>query len=76
MKEPDLLTEKYERIKSILNERDTRLILASEAVSLGHGGISSVSKKSGLSRSTLTIGINELGSKECLNEFKIGRAHV
>jgi hypothetical protein len=40
MKEPDLLTEKYERIKSILNERDTRLILASEAVSLGHGGIS------------------------------------
>ena len=72
MKEPDLLTEKYERIKSILNERDTRLILASEAVSLGHGGISSVSKKSGLSRSTLTIGINELGSKEFLNEFKEG----
>ena len=47
MKEYDLLAEKYERIKSILNERDTRLILASEAVSLGRGGISSVSKNQG-----------------------------
>jgi transposase len=68
MKNQDLLKEKYERFKIILNERDTRLILASEAMSLGRGGISTVSKKSGLSRSTLTIGINELGSKK---NFKV-----
>ena len=72
MKKPDLLEEKYERIKSILNERDTRLILASEAMSLGRGGISAVSKKSGLSRSTLSIGINELGSKKILSVFRGG----
>lgn len=72
MKESDLLQQKYERIKSILNERDTRLILASEAMSLGRGGISSVSKKSGLSRSTLTIGINELGNKKILNVIRNG----
>jgi len=67
--ETDLLKEKYERIKRILNERDTRLILASEALSLGRGGISTVSKKAGVSRSTLTIGINELESKEILKVF-------
>ena len=70
MENHDLLKEKYERIKSILNERDTRLILASEALSLGRGGISAVSKKSGVSRSTLTIGITELGSKRILNIVK------
>lgn len=70
MKKQDLLKEKYERFKIILNERDTRLILASEAMSLGRGGISTVSKKSGLSRSTLTIGINELGSKKILKVVK------
>ena len=49
MKEYDLLAEKCE-IKNILNERDTTLILASEAVSLGRGGISSVFKKIGVIR--------------------------
>jgi len=70
MENQDLLKEKYERFKTILNERDTRLILASEAMSLGRGGISTVSKKSGMSRSTLTIGINELESKEILKVVK------
>ena len=70
MKNQDLLKEKYRMFKTILNERDTRLILASEAISLGRGGISAVSRNSGLSRSTLTIGINELGSIENLKVVK------
>ena len=70
MKNQDLLKEKYRMFKTILNERDTRLILASEAISLGRGGISAVSRNSGLSRSTLTIGINELGSNENLKVVK------
>jgi len=64
MENHDLLKEKYERIKSILNERDTRLILASEALSLGRGGISAVSKKSGVSRSTLTMASLNLAVKK------------
>lgn len=72
MKEKDLFKEKCDRIKSILNERDTRLIFASEAISLGRGGISAVSKKSGLSRSTLTLGIHELASETYLNFVKEG----
>jgi len=70
MENQDLLKEKYRMFKTILNERDTRLILALEAISLGRGGISSVSRNSGLSRSTLTIGINELRSKENLKVVK------
>jgi len=70
MKNQDLLKEKYKMFKTILNERDTRLILALEAISLGRGGISAVSRNSGLSRSTITIGINELGSKENLKVVK------
>ena len=60
MENSDLLKEKCERIKSILNERDVRLILASEAISLGRGGISTISKMARVSRSTLTNGVNEL----------------
>lgn len=70
MENQDLLKEKYKMFKNILNERDTRLILASEAISLGRGGISTVSRKSGLSRSTLTNGINELRSKEIMRDIK------
>ena len=70
MKNQDLLKEKYRMFRTILNERDTRLILASEALSLGRGGISAVSRNSGLSRSTITIGINELGSKDILKVVK------
>jgi transposase len=43
----------------LLNERQKRLFLASEARALGHGGISQVSKLSGVSRVTITQGIKE-----------------
>lgn len=56
----DVQTEKYNHFKSILSERDSRLIFAAEAKSLGRGGINLVSKITGISRSTLTIGIKEL----------------
>ena len=43
-----------------LNERQRRLFLASEAKALGFGGISDVSKVSGVSRVTITLGLKEL----------------
>lgn len=45
-----------------LSENARRLIAASEAVQLGYGGISRVSRACGLSRVTLTKGIQELKS--------------
>jgi hypothetical protein len=43
-----------------LNERARRMVAASEAVGLGYGGISRVSRACGLSRVTVTKGIQEL----------------
>ena len=43
-----------------LNERQRRLYLASEAKSIGYGGVTRVSKISGISRVTINQGLNEL----------------
>ena len=61
----DIPTEN--RIKTmlpLLNERQRRLFLASEADAIGYGGISQVSKASGISRVTITQGIKELKSED------------
>ena len=57
-----LLKKKYEEILPILNEKQTRFVLAAEAKSMGRGGLSKVSALSGISRVTLNIGIKELAS--------------
>jgi predicted transcriptional regulator len=44
----------------LLNEKQRRLFLASEAKALGFGGISDVSRTSGLSCVTITHGLKEL----------------
>src|SRR5260370_38940471 len=45
-----------------LDERARRLFAASEARQLGHGGVSTVSRACGLSRVTITKGLQELDS--------------
>ena len=57
------LKEKIEQILPAFNEKQKRLFLASEANSLGYGGISKISKLSGISRPTITQGIKELQDK-------------
>ena len=56
-----------ERIRntiSFLNERQRRLYLANEAKAIGYGGITQVSKVSGVSRVTITQGMAEINSEE------------
>lgn len=45
-----------------LNERSRRMVAAAEAVQLGYGGVSLVSRACGLSRVTITKGISELSA--------------
>jgi Rhodopirellula transposase DDE domain len=45
-----------------LNERSRRMVAAAEAVQLGYGGVSLVSRACGLSRVTITKGIDELSA--------------
>jgi hypothetical protein len=52
---------KFDNIWHLLNERQRRIYAANEAMSLGHGGITLVSSICGLSRVTITKGIDELG---------------
>ena len=47
----------------LLDERQRRLYLANEAKAIGYGGISQVSKVSGISRVTITQGMNEINSE-------------
>jgi hypothetical protein len=54
------LAAKFDTILPHLDERQRRLVLAAEARSLGHGGISLVARAAGVSRVTITAGVEEL----------------
>jgi hypothetical protein len=60
MASSDVLRAKFEAIWPHLDERARRLVAASEARELGHGGIAQISRACGLSRVTLTKAIREL----------------
>ena len=53
------LAKKIEQMMPILNEKQLRRYLGSEAEALGHGGIAIVSRISGKSRNTIVAGIKE-----------------
>ena len=60
MNEIETIKSKYILIKGQLNERSRRIWAASEAIALGHGGISIVSQATDLALSTIGIGKKEL----------------
>jgi hypothetical protein len=51
---------RIEAVLPTLNEYQRRRYLSAEAKSIGHGGISLISRISGMSRQTLTVGVKEL----------------
>ena len=66
------LTEKLRRVWPHLNERGRRMLAAAEAVALGHGGVSQVSRACGLSRVTILHGIRDL-AEPALPEGRVRR---
>ena len=60
MNAEDAVRQKYRNLYPTFNERQKRLWAASEALNLGHGGVSILQRITGLSRSTIHIGIKEL----------------
>ena len=54
------LAQRYAHVRESLNERARRLFVASEAVAYGYGGISLVSRATGVARRTIGVGIQEL----------------
>jgi hypothetical protein len=58
-----IISAKYELLKPLLDEQKRRLFVAAEAISLGEGGISIVSRATGISRDTISKGCKELTNK-------------
>ena len=54
------IKDKFETLRSELDEKARRLWAATEANSIGHGGIRAVSKATGLAVSTIRIGQSEI----------------
>lgn len=56
----DTLQTKYRSLAPVLNERSRRLWAATEARAIGHGGIALVERATGIARSTIVRGLDEL----------------
>ena len=65
---------RFEALAPFLNERDRRLVAASEAEALGRGGVTAVSAVTGLARSTIGRGLAELRNGENPTPDRIRRA--
>lgn len=59
----DVVENKLKRILPYLNEKQQRILAATEAIALGYGGVSKVSKITGISRTTIHKGIDDLENK-------------
>ena len=65
----DKITEnKIKKMLPLLNEKQKRIYLATEAEAMGYGGISEVSRISGVSRRAISCGMKELKSEEMVLE--------
>ena len=60
MREHITIAEKYQALRLVLNEKARRLWAATEALALGHGGLSAVARATGLSHPTIRAGIREI----------------
>lgn len=75
------LSQKFAAVWSLLDERTRRIVAANEAMILGYGGISSVSKASGLSRKAIAHGIDDIKNgfcppEGCLRRVGAGRKKI
>jgi transposase len=69
----EVIARKYQMLHSEWNERQKRLWCAGEAIVLGYGGVSTVSRATGVSRQTIHQGINELNANARLSSGRVRR---
>ncbi len=68
------IRKKFELLRGQLDERSWRLAAAAEAESVGTGGISLVSRATGLARTTIRRGLKQLKSGEQLDPGRVRRS--
>lgn len=64
---------KYKAIKPELNERSQRIWAATEAISIGHGGIKIVHRATNIAESTIQIGKNEVLNNKKIEANRVRR---
>ena len=69
----ETLRAKYEALAPLLNERTRRLWAAAEAKALGYGGISKVARATGMSRTRIARGLQDLASDNPLEPGRVRR---
>ena len=67
------LPQKFAAVWSLLDERTRRIVAANEAMILGYGGISNVSRASGLSRKAIAHGIEDIKNGYCPPKGRLRR---
>jgi len=71
MADEKTIKDKYKKLFSIMTERSRRIWAATEAQALGRGGISAVSRATGLDRNTIAKGVREIESSKTLSPERI-----
>ncbi len=71
--ETGTLRAKYEALAPVFTERSRRLWAATEALALGHGGIGTVARETGIARNTISRGLREVRAGERLEPGRIRR---
>jgi len=74
MIDDESISTRHEALCAVLNERDRRLYAASEAKAAGRGGVTAVSRATGVARSTIGRGLKDLASPERLPAGRVRRA--
>ncbi len=70
--ESNSITKEWIKVFGSLNEPQKRWFAATKSMELGYGGISKVSRATGLSRTTIIQGCHELTSQKSLSDCDIG----
>ena len=73
MKSAITLQQKLADVWPLLDERSRRLLAATEARSIGYGGVSEVSRACGLSRKAIAKGMEEIAVKAVLSPGRVRR---
>jgi hypothetical protein len=68
------ISKKYKALGSRLDEHTRRIWAATEAMAIGYGGISLVSRSTGISRRAILVGIQEIEHGDSLPEGRIRRS--
>lgn len=70
----DVIRRKFESLAPALNEKTWRLALGAEAKAIGYGGISVVSRATGVTRNTISRGMKELESPGVVGSSRVRKA--